>query len=329
MVLLRKTAPLCALILSLAACNPRAAALLPAAPMFPATALPSPTASPGMTSRPTPEPSFPSTLTPPAPTEAVPAPTALPSQTPLPSRIGLSADEWKSWPQAPIVPGFVRILYQIGQQMGNDPHAFSVLGDCQSQPEAFMGAYDTDPQEVAGLPPELQEAVAWFAGSFNRRSPTVRGGTTAAALLWPEWTQGKYGCRPDETPLSCELRIHRPAFAILHVGTHYDVRNLVYLKRVLDQLIGQGVVPILATKADDSEGDEAINHDYAMLAVEYNLPLWNFWAATSGLPERGLYTRTEVRYQGDVYLTKAARLIHRYSALQALNAVWRAVSAAP
>jgi hypothetical protein len=84
-----------------------------------------------------------------------------------------------------------------------------------------------------------------------------------------------------------------------------------------------------SVRKGNSEGDEAINHDYAMLAVEYNLPLWNFWAATSGLPERGLYTRTEVRYQGDVYLTKAARLIHRYSALQALNAVWRAVSAVP
>jgi len=149
-------------------------------------------------------------------------PSTTPTETLIPSATPRSPDEWKSWPELPAVPGSVQAIYNNGQQLGNDPHAFSVLGDCQSEPDVFLGVYDRDPQTVATLPAGLQETAAYFAGSFDRPSPTVRSGSTAAALLWAEWTEGKYGCRPNETPLTCELRIHRPSFAFVHVGTHYE-----------------------------------------------------------------------------------------------------------
>ena len=95
---------------------------------------------------------------------------------------------------------------------------------------------------------------------------------------------------------------------------------------ILDRLIEAGVVPILATKADNRELDERVNTAYARLAVEYNIPFWNFWAAVAQLPERGLYTRSDAEYQGDLYLTEEARAIHRLSALQALDLVRRAVT---
>jgi hypothetical protein len=85
----------------------------------------------------------------------------------------------------------------------------------------------------------------------------------------------------------------------------------------------EGVVPILATKADNREKDERINQDMAMLASEYDLPLWNFWAAVSALPNRGLYTRDDRPLQGDIYLTDEAIRIHRMTGLEALNVVWR------
>jgi hypothetical protein len=294
------------LLCLLAGCTPLAAATLPD---------PLPSAIPSL---------------PPQPTgTANPAP-VLPTATPASSATPRSADGWKSWPQVPDVPGSVRAIYDRGQQLGNAPRAFSVLGDCQSEPDVFLGVYDRDPQTVAALPADLQETVAYFAGSFDRPSPTVRGGTTAAALLWTDWTQGRYGCQPNETPLTCELRIHRPSFALVHVGTHYEVRNMSYLQRVVAQLIDNGVVPILVTKADDREGDDRINHDYALLAVQYDLPLWNFWAATAGLPGRGLYTRTDaLSFEGDIYLTGPALQIQRLSALQALDAVRRALRTVP
>ncbi len=225
----------------------------------------------------------------------------------------------------PIVPARAREIYQTGLQLGNDPNAFSILGDCQSEPQVFMEAFVTDPPLFASLPPDLQETVAWFAGSFNRESPTAQSGTTAGAELWPPWHKNQFTCTTSESPLQCELRIHHPSFAIIQVGTHYEDRNQDYMRKILDQLIAAGVVPILATKADDSELDYHINTQYAELAVEYEIPFWNFWAAVRDLPWHGLTNRTGLAFQGDIYLTKQAVEIHRMTALQTLDIVRRAV----
>jgi len=263
---------------------------------------------------------------------ATPSPSAFPTAaapTVLPAATPRSVDGWHDWPVVPVVPTSVQAIYDRGQALGNDPHAFSVLGDCQSEPDVFLGVYDRDPQTVAALPADLQATVAYFAGSFDRPSPTVRGGTTAAALLLADWTQGMYGCQANETPLACELRLHRPAFALVHVGTHYEVRNSIYLQKVVAQLIDAGVVPILVFKADDREGDERINQDYAQLAVQYDLPVWNFWLATAGLPNHGLYTKPDMAFEGPIYLTEAALQVQRTTALQALDAVRRGLRTAP
>lgn len=220
----------------------------------------------------------------------------------------------------------LREIYRRGQLRGNDAGAFSIFGDCQTRPEEFFGVFETDPFVLQSLPPELQETVAHFAGSFNRESPTARDGTTPGALLWDQWHRGDYGCVFGETPVECELRIHRPSFVIIQVGTHFESRNTEYLRRIIEQLLGRGVVPILATKADNRELDHRINRDMALLAAEYDLPLWNFWAAVAHLPNRGLYTREDRPLQGDIYLTGEAKEIHRLTGLQALDIVWRAAA---
>jgi hypothetical protein len=326
----RRDLPLLSLLCLLAACSP---AVLPVGtPTVNGTA----TATPFHPMDPTPTLTSTSTLPGPvillAPTEtflpletATSTPLPTPTSTPLPAELTLDPADWHHWPVIPIVSEKMREVYQQGQMRGNDAHVFSVIGDCQSEPNVFLGLYDTDPLAVAALPENLQETVAWFAGSFDRDGPTIRPGTTAAAVLWAAWHQNRYTCTPYETPLACELRLHRPSFMFIHVGTHYELRNEVYIRRIIDQLLAAGVVPILASKADNRELDERVNHAYAALAVEYGLPFWNFWAAVEDLPNRGLYTRPEVSYQGDVYLTPEAAAVHRLSALQALDAVWRAV----
>jgi hypothetical protein len=143
--------------------------------------------------------------------------------------------------------------------------------------------------------------------------------------MYPLWHQNKYTCTAYETPIQCEFRLHKPAFVIIHVRTHYESRNDIYMRKVLDQVIAAGVVPILATKADDSELNEHINAQYAQLAVEYNLPFWNFWAAVSELPNHGLYTRPYLEVQGDIYLNNVATDIQRLSALLMLDIVRRTV----
>ena len=310
------------LVILLVACQPAfLVAPLPTRAVLP-TRPPQPSTTPSLTSSPT---SLPTQTPPPASTLAASA-TLTPTGTPLPAALALDPTDWKNWPVLPIVPARARQIYQLGQSLGNAPHAFSVFGDCQSEPAVFMGVYATDPTVVASLSAQLQETVSWFSGSFNRPSPTVKGGTTTGALLWSAWHQDKFTCTVYESPVTCELRLHKPAFVIIHVGTHYENRNADYMRTILDQLIAAGVVPILASKADDRELDDRVNTAYAQIAVEYNIPFWNFWAALSALPNRGLYTRPEAKYQGNLYLTDAAAAIHRLSALQTLDLVRRAVA---
>jgi hypothetical protein len=230
----------------------------------------------------------------------------------------------------PVIPASIdpslQKVYERGLRLGNDPRAFSIFGDCQARPGEFFGVFETNEAVIENLSPELLEAVDHFEGSFNRESPTAQDGTTPGSLLWTQWHRGEYGCSFAETPVECELRVHRPSFVIIQIGTHFESRNTEYLRRVILQLLDAGVIPILATKADNREKDERINRDMAMLASEYDLPLWNFWAAVSDLPNRGLYTRDDRPLQGPIYLTEEAAEIHRMTGLRALDAVWRAVT---
>lgn len=255
----------------------------------------------------------------------MPTPTlkSLFSNSPILASPALDPNDWKSWPVIPTVDPSIRAVYEYGQILGNDPHAFSLFGDCQARPEEFFGVFETDTDLFRTLSPELQETVTHFEGSFNRESPTAQDGTTPGALLWIQWHQGRFDCTFAETPVECELRIHRPSFVIIQIGTHFESRNTEYLRKIIGQLLDAGVVPILATKADNREKDERVNRDMALLASEYDLPLWNFWAAVEDLPNRGLYTRDDRPLQGDIYLTDEAARIHRMTGLEALNAVWR------
>jgi hypothetical protein len=230
----------------------------------------------------------------------------------------------------PVIPEAIdpslQRVYERGLELGNEPRAFSIFGDCQTRPDEFFGVFETEPSVIENLSPELRETIDYFQGSFNRESPTSLDGTTPGSLLWNQWHRGEFGCSFAETPVECELRIHHPSFVIIQVGTHFESRNMEYLRKVILQLMDAGVVPILATKADNREKDERINRDMATLASEYDLPLWNFWAAVSDLPDRGLYTRDDRPLQGQIYLTEVAAVRHRMTGLEALNAVWRAVA---
>ena len=175
------------IVLLLNACQPTLAPV--------ATLLPTPASQPSPTNRPTSQPTFTSYPTDaplPSQTPATAAATLTPSPPPLPATLGLDPADWKNWQVLPIIPQRARQIYQLGQSLGNDPHAFSVFGDCQSEPDVFMGIYETDPALVAKLPSNLRATVAWFAGSFNRQSPTVQGGTTPGALMWPPSTPARF-----------------------------------------------------------------------------------------------------------------------------------------
>jgi hypothetical protein len=324
---------ICLLPLLLSACvggpTPIATATLVPSVSVGVTATPWPTST-STAAQPSATPSPELTNTP-SPGEKQPSETQKPPNTPtatsLPSQTGLDPAAWESWPIIPIISQNVRDIYQRGQALGNNPKAFSVFGDCQSAPGEFLSLYEADPAQLASLPPELQATLAYFSGSASHEGPTTKDSTTAGALLWPEWHENLYTCQSDETPMDCELRLNNPSFVLITVGTHYEVRNERYMRAIVEGLLERGVVPILATKADNREGDHAINLLIAQLASEYNIPLWNFWAATQDLPGQGLIVKAPNTHLGAIYFNEDAQSRFRLTALQALHAVWQAVTA--
>jgi len=96
-------------------------------------------------------------------------------------------------------------------------------------------------------------------------------------------------------------------------STSYD-QYVDYLSEIVRLLLGQGVIPVLSTKADNIEGDYSRNLAMADVAAEYSLPLWNFWAAVEHLPNRGLDNTRE-----DVYLVHDGWDVRNLSALELLD----------
>lgn len=173
---------------------------------------------------------------------------------------------------------------------GNNPHAYSKVGDCNVTLPAFMGDFDSPGVATLGNYQELQGTVDYFAGSHARKSLAAKQGLTAHAalsMLWVDWE----ACSTYETPLNCEYRLQKPMYAFISFGTNDANGNVDFekaLRRVLDMTIGNGTIPILTTKADNAERDESINRTIYRLALEYELPLWNFWRAVQPLKDQGV-----------------------------------------
>jgi hypothetical protein len=99
-------------------------------------------------------------------------------------------------------------------------------------------------------------------------------------------------CELTESPMVCELRVYNPTLVVISFETWWaDKPVSTYeerLRAVVDYVLSQDIIPILATKADNIEGEYAINNVIGKVAYEYELPLWNFWAATYRLPSHGV-----------------------------------------
>jgi hypothetical protein len=256
-----------------------------------------------------------------------------------------SPNNWMSLPVIPSVSLTARTIYQRGIEIGNDPHAFSKIGDCQSISTYFLSYFDMPGFYNLGDFTSLQQTIDWYAGSFSRDSLAVKGGFNAAAILSPLRADPKQ-CKPDENPISCEFRLHNPSVAIISLEewwAGHPENYAAYLRQIIVYSIDKGVVPILATKADNLEGNNLINQTIASLAQEYDIPLWNFWAAVQSLPNHGLIaanssgevdmfhlTHSEGYYfYNDPAATQSGWSVRNLTALQALDAVRRGLSNQP
>ena len=225
--------------------------------------------------------------------QSVDSPTAtlvIPTATPKPP---LAKDEWMTCPAVPTgVSDSMRDVYQRGLELGNDPTHFSIIGDCQNVSSYFLSTFEKpDDFSLGDEYAYLQPTINYYQGSYSRVSVAVKGGFNAAAVISPLRADPEV-CNPNESPLDCELRIWRPSVVIVSMETWWSQKPEdeyeKYMRRVLDRIIETGAVPIIATKADNLEGGHAINNTVAKLAYEYDIPMWNFWAAVQPLPDKGL-----------------------------------------
>ena len=249
----------------------------------------------------------------------------------------LGPDDWKKMPVIPTgISQQVKLIYRLGMLNRNNPRAYSKVGDCNIILPYFLGDFDKPAAYDLGEYSSLQDTIDYFAGSHGRRSEAAKQGMTVSSVFSMLWVDQKE-CKASETPLTCELRVNRPMFAIISFGTNDAYSSVNFekvMRRVIETTIGNGTVPILATKADNAEHDYSINREIANLAYEYQIPLWNFWAAVQPLPYHGMSvqflehlsagtsTDTNFNFTGDNL--KYGWTVRNLSALQMLDAMRKA-----
>lgn len=235
-------------------------------------------------------------------------------------------------PVLPVVSQAARDIYQRGLEQGNNPRAFSKIGDCNSVTPFFLAAFDKGEYRLGPTYAYLQAVIDNFAGSFGRDGMASRDGLNTASMFDPNWANPQL-CERGETPLACEVRLNNPSVAIVSLGTNggwqTNEEYETYMRRLLDFLIEGGVLPILSTKADNLEGGDRFNRIVVRLAGEYQLPLWDFALAARGLPNGGLADSYHLTYGQAFYDTAAAPqrgwALRNLTALQALDTVLRGV----
>jgi hypothetical protein len=227
------------------------------------------------------------------------------------------------WKQAPVVPKIsdasrAKLLKTLrrGARLGNRGNVFAKIGDSLSESAAFMqglGCQRWSPGPFEGL----RLPVRYFSGrrlpgtstlcpvvnSFSRNSAATKGGETSEWPLHPG-ASADPSCASDETPLACEVRLTRPAYAVILFGVNdiafgkalgFDPLSyfLPNMDRIIQSARALGVVPIVSTLPPRTfdPGDEAaaeqLNAGLYRLAVARRVPVVNLWRALIRLPDWG------------------------------------------
>jgi hypothetical protein len=251
------------------------------------------------------------------------APLAAPPAPPAPPKSAARAK--LSSVITPITPK-VKKLYRDSVKAGRSPNLFTVIGDCNSEPDAYLwrlaaGTFD------ASKYPELHAVIEQFSWSFTRGSLAARGGFTAASMFDEAWADPRV-CQPGEGPLACELRLSNASVAFIALGTgdtfQWQDFEASY-RRIVSATLVAKVVPVLVTKADDLESQEGnappgfINDVVRRLGREYSVPVIDFWAATRNLPDYGM------RWEGNenFHMRPEGSDTRMLLTLQALDAIVR------
>jgi hypothetical protein len=221
-----------------------------------------------------------------------------------------SALDLATLPILPAVTEGARAIYAAGQDPAREggaqnPRAFSKIGDCMTAAEYFLTYFGTGDYDL-GAYTDLQPTIDHFGvraraegdyegDSFANPGLATASGFNTTSVLDPLWSDPTW-CAPGESPLACEFRVTRPAFALIMFGTNdiffFDAGQFdTYYRQIIDETIAAGVVPILYTIPERPEFPDktvAFNQIVAQIAADYDLPLINLYVALADLPDRGV-----------------------------------------
>jgi hypothetical protein len=248
-------------------------------------------------------------------------------QTALKDDRRLAPEDWKQWPVVPEVSGNAKEIFDAGIAAGNDPHHFSVLGDCQAPEWKLFRMLDWDSYELDEEYAYLQPTIDYYRGQWDRRTYTIIYGNTVATLFSVYWAD-QNACEPGENPIECEFRINNPNLVVMMLGTNWKGEADEFedgLRKAIDYILARDILPVLVTKADSHGPDWPLNQAIVRVAYDYDLPLWNFWSAVQDMPNHGM----DAGDPRHIHLDPQAYAVKRITGLQALDAVLQAVYTEP
>lgn len=242
-----------------------------------------------------------------------------------------------------------RQIFLDGKAKGNRADVFAKVGDSITYAAPYLYPFASG-YSLGGYS-YLSPAVGFFSG------PNARGENCYAAspvAAYPGWrsvdviTPGAAHsglCGGGETPLECEYRTAKPSVALIMLGTN-DVADMnmsvaqyrANMERVIQISINAGVIPVLSTippfghPALESKV-AGINQTIVALARQYDVPLWDYYNAIIGLPNRGLSSDgvhpSEAPDNLDGYFDadhlKYGFTMRNLTAMQMLYELWRQV----
>jgi hypothetical protein len=223
------------------------------------------------------------------------------------------------------VPAGARKQFQALVKSGRPATIFTVAGDCNSEPDAYIRRLANGAFDVSRYP-QYADTVRRFESSFLRRSYAASGSFSAPSMFDPNWTDPAicYG----EGPLVCEVWRSSASIVFISLGTgdQFDWKNFnVQYTQVITTALARGALPVLFTKADDLETrqhgapPEMINSAIRAIARERQLPLIDFAVVAKSLPNNGLRDEGNT----DFHLNEQGsdtRILATLQVLQALSA---------
>lgn len=262
------------------------------------------------------------------------APTVAPTATPVP-RVpvnGVAAEQIVLLDDA--TRDNVRAVYARGQELGRNPRAFATLGDSLIATDQSIAKWDSGAYTL-GEYAFLQPTIDHYAGSFSNYGASVRVGLHSWSVFDPLWAD-KELCEANEDVLACTIRRNNPSVLLIFLGSN-DAGSPggfnVNMRQIVETAAEQGVVPVLATKADRFEGEDNVNNEMIrQIAAEYHLPLIDFDTLANTLPGRGLGPdNVHLTYNDNPDYTNPETFqigysVHNLAVLMGLDEVRRAVA---